>query len=166
MKAAISRGRGGRKRSRRLGGGWHNPRQPPPSTVSIAHPKGMRCPAALLGPNLQGRRWRPEAESNRCTRICSPLHSHSAIRPAGTSRYRRAAISWSSIGAQSQLPRMMSYHRCSIGCAKIAPGADFTGGCGPRALKTSHSLLAAGSDGVFSVDCRRARKNSGERPAA
>jgi hypothetical protein len=27
--------------------------------------------------------WRPEAESNRCTRICSPLHSHSAIRPAG-----------------------------------------------------------------------------------
>src|SRR6516164_9208155 len=25
--------------------------------------------------------WRPEAESNRCTRICSPLHSHSAIRP-------------------------------------------------------------------------------------
>jgi len=26
--------------------------------------------------------WRPEAESNRCTRICSPLHSHSAIRPA------------------------------------------------------------------------------------
>jgi hypothetical protein len=34
-------------------------------------------------PELQGlRSWRPEAESNRCTRICSPLHSHSAIRPA------------------------------------------------------------------------------------
>src|SRR4051794_14636124 len=27
--------------------------------------------------------WRPDPESNRGTRICSPLHSHSAIGPAG-----------------------------------------------------------------------------------
>ena len=48
--------------------------------------KGSRQQRPQLGgkkPELQGlRSWRPEAESNRCTRICSPLHSHSAIRPA------------------------------------------------------------------------------------
>src|SRR5690606_4335041 len=28
-----------------------------------------------------GRDWRPGSESNRRTRICSPLHDHSATRP-------------------------------------------------------------------------------------
>ena len=27
------------------------------------------------------RQWRPGPESNRCTGICSPLHSHSATGP-------------------------------------------------------------------------------------
>jgi hypothetical protein len=41
-----------------------------------------RRPKAPEMPDFIGFfRWRPEAESNRCTRICSPLHSHSAIRP-------------------------------------------------------------------------------------
>ena len=38
--------------------------------------------------NNAEKAWRPEAESNRCTRICSPLHSHSAIRPQARARYR------------------------------------------------------------------------------
>lgn len=42
---------------------------------SAASPK--RSSADAVTPPV----WRPEAESNRCTRICSPLHSHSAIRP-------------------------------------------------------------------------------------
>jgi hypothetical protein len=44
--------------------------------------------------------WRPRPESNRRTRICSPLHDHSATRPETTyvdkphhgSKYREAAF--------------------------------------------------------------------------
>ena len=39
------------------------------------------CPA-----RLNWRIWRPRAESNRCTGICSPLHDHSATRPSGCAR--------------------------------------------------------------------------------
>ena len=31
-------------------------------------------------------RWRPKSESNRRTRICNPLHNHSAIAPLRTTR--------------------------------------------------------------------------------
>ncbi|CAA7620266.1 hypothetical protein MTBSS4_280009 [Magnetospirillum sp. SS-4] len=34
----------------------------------------------LTYPQVLGR-WRPRPELNRRTRICSPLHSHSATRP-------------------------------------------------------------------------------------
>ena len=30
----------------------------------------------------QGLKWRPGSESNRRTRICNPLHNHSATRPS------------------------------------------------------------------------------------
>src|SRR6185312_11069385 len=32
--------------------------------------------------------WRPRSESNRRTRICSPLHDHSATRPDGAAAIR------------------------------------------------------------------------------
>jgi hypothetical protein len=40
-----------------------------------------------------GMRWRPRSESNRRTRICSPLHDHSATRPSLAQReeYPRGA---------------------------------------------------------------------------
>lgn len=34
---------------------------------------------------LKDKNWRHEPESNRRTRICSPLPSHSATAPSGTS---------------------------------------------------------------------------------
>ena len=30
---------------------------------------------------MKWERWRPGPESNRCTRICNPLHNHSATWP-------------------------------------------------------------------------------------
>ena len=63
----------------------HQNRQHPCTGITRRLSKGAGSNARnrRKKPELQGlRSWRPEAESNRCTRICSPLHSHSAIRPA------------------------------------------------------------------------------------
>ena len=55
-------------------------RQGPPYIrvgVSSANPvrgRNLKIP-------VRGGIWRPRPESNRCARICSPLHSHSATRP-------------------------------------------------------------------------------------
>jgi hypothetical protein len=49
-----------------------------------AYRKGQKR-TQTRGEFQRGPDWRPEAESNRCTRICSPLHNHSAIRPARAS---------------------------------------------------------------------------------
>src|SRR5580700_7383759 len=48
-----------------------------------------------LNINAVLERWRPEAESNRCTRICSPLHSHSAIRPGAADYLAFISVSMS-----------------------------------------------------------------------
>src|SRR2546425_12749879 len=67
--------------------------------------------------------WRPEAESNRCTRICSPLHSHSAIRPSiGTPWHTR------DIGARHEK-------------GQAAPGRRFRNCrvCGDRAVAALNS---------------------------
>ena len=47
-----------------------------PRMSSSGHARFFRC-------RLRHRkaRWRPRPESNRCTRICSPLHNHSATGP-------------------------------------------------------------------------------------
>ncbi len=47
-------------------------RLPPGLSQGSAPPAKMRC---------DGEKWRPRRESNPCTRICSPLRSHSATRP-------------------------------------------------------------------------------------
>ena len=67
--------------------------------------------------------WRPEAESNRCTRICSPLHSHSAIRP----------VAWRDIGAgqdRGQAAVLRQYNPWPgsfdrTGCGSVIHAIDF-----------------------------------------
>ena len=46
----------------------------------------------LPGVNLIVWTWRPEPESNRRARICSPLRNHSAIGPDDKNRMFRAAF--------------------------------------------------------------------------
>src|SRR5271156_3761627 len=81
--------------------------------------------------------WRPEAESNRCTRICSPLHSHSAIRPA-----RRDIGARHDEGQARRAPRQPSVHaRC---CRRPI--------C-PIYLLVSSSLKSVGMARVTVEDC-------------
>ena len=56
---------------------------PLPSVKAFfAQPTSVRPGSSIsTRENVMGR-WRPNRESNSGTRICSPLHSHSAIRPA------------------------------------------------------------------------------------
>src|SRR3954454_4103458 len=63
--------------------------------------------------------WRPEPESNRRARICSPLRNHSAIGPP---RAKWAGLAWLSTGAALAFP-----HACRpFPGAKRAPaGARF-----------------------------------------
>ena len=69
--------------------------KPGPDDRSGGVPPGASPPAKRLGRfrstetggrgllgQRTGDRWRPGPESNRRTRICSPLHSHSATGPA------------------------------------------------------------------------------------
>lgn len=44
-------------------------------------PPGHREVLVLLQAGIAKRTWRRNPESNRDTRICNPLHSHSAIPP-------------------------------------------------------------------------------------
>ena len=59
--------------------------------------------------------WRPEAESNRCTRICSPLHSHSAIRP--TTRH----IGVRREEGQARRPQLPDPLTLAVAAARYAP---------------------------------------------
>ncbi len=43
--------------------------------------------AAACGVRIDPGQWRRRAESNRCTRFCRPLPSHSATSPSGSSRW-------------------------------------------------------------------------------
>jgi protein-L-isoaspartate(D-aspartate) O-methyltransferase len=49
-------------------------------TIRTAKGIDAGCVIGSTGPGRPDR-WRPDPESNRGARICSPLHSHSAIRP-------------------------------------------------------------------------------------
>jgi hypothetical protein len=71
--------------------------------------------------------WRPEPESNRRARICSPLRNHSAIGPPGASVPRRAVKStsfWMSVPGRA----------CPL---SDAAGAQRRGGGPARAAGTS-----------------------------
>ena len=46
-------------------------------TLATIHQPLTKSPSQFLAKGL----WRSEADSNRCTRFCRPLPSHSAIRP-------------------------------------------------------------------------------------
>jgi hypothetical protein len=41
---------------------------------------------------MSGGKWRPEPESNRRARICSPLRNHSAIGPGGLTPFRELGV--------------------------------------------------------------------------
>ena len=62
------------------------PSRSPPRHVAAARKKkaplarGFGVPIKP-DPAYRVRNWRPRAESNRCKRICNPVHHHSATRP-------------------------------------------------------------------------------------
>ena len=56
----------------------------PGAGVEPARPKGRGILSPLrlpISPSGRKKSWRPRSESNRRTRICNPLHDHSATRP-------------------------------------------------------------------------------------
>ena len=57
---------------------------------SLVTARPSRCKAFTFSISCD---WRPGPESNRCGRICSPLHSHSATRPRlWAAWYRRVTL--------------------------------------------------------------------------
>lgn len=77
----------------------------------------------LVHPKVKG--WRPEPESNRRARICSPLHNHSAIRPPDRQNLVRhagregATIRMRRCGSRGFFRRLGNARRC--GNANAAP---------------------------------------------
>ena len=57
----------------------HGARSPPQTKI----PAGAGI--FVESPHVRRTIWRPRSELNRRTRICSPLHNHSATRPVGLS---------------------------------------------------------------------------------
>ena len=60
------------------------------------------------------KEWRPRRESNPCTRICSPLRSHSATRPLA--RRRQSAIDRTPIAASGAEPQESNHQSRSVSC--------------------------------------------------
>ena len=59
-----------------------------PFSLGILSP--LCLPVSPPGPcTIVAENWRRESESNRRTRLCRPLHDHSAIPPSGGARYQR-----------------------------------------------------------------------------
>lgn len=63
-----------------------------PAVVSV----GDYLHASALRHTSMMRKWRPEPESNRRARICSPLRNHSAIGPGRAGCFGAAVHFWSS----------------------------------------------------------------------
>ncbi len=61
-------------------GGYNDPL--PAVKAFFASLTSVHLSSSITPKVIVTRRWRPNRESNSGTRICSPLHSHSAIRPA------------------------------------------------------------------------------------
>ena len=64
-----------------VGTGWGNVWTcPRVATLTLFIFRPFKAGGIKSIPVLEGW-WRPRPESNRCTRICNPLHNHSATRP-------------------------------------------------------------------------------------
>lgn len=121
---------------------WRAVARPPSEAGLIAKPPPAFQPefAAIHNYSVRprnrhpanGSRWRPGPESNRRTRICSPLHNHSATGPATTAirpwggRYRlRAPPGSSALGGYPHVSvtAFRALATCSRICRSPAAGA-------------------------------------------
>lgn len=73
--------------------GWHCPTAWIVDRNENARKRGR--PAIRLSQSIL-RRWRPGSELNRRTRLCRPLHNHSATRPVGLCSLTEATASYRS----------------------------------------------------------------------
>ncbi len=82
--------------------------------------------------------WRPEPESNRRARICSPLRNHSAIGPGGEPRRRRHAtpLPRGSRRGQPQADCRLSFDE---GRLAFREGADMSGS--RRSVRAAQATL-------------------------
>ena len=64
-------------------------RPPPRAPATARQQKARRWRAFCRAAVTAAMQWRPRSESNRRTRICSPLHDHSATRPLLDARDHR-----------------------------------------------------------------------------
>jgi hypothetical protein len=68
-----------------------------------------RFPESRAGARSFGKVWRPGSESNRRTRLCRPLHDHSATRPVTARFLRQGRVVTPSAGAWRA--RLSHFHR-------------------------------------------------------
>jgi hypothetical protein len=73
-----------RRWRRQLAVWWHRDRKS--DTADVPTPVDAQAQGELtrIGGVGSGENWRPRPESNRCTRICSPLRHHSATWPVSS----------------------------------------------------------------------------------